>query len=138
MVVRVNDDGMPLLRVNRRYIHLLRSQGDIQPETKKFIEEKLQSAIWLVKGIEQRKRSLFRVAEAMIDMQKDFFARGVEALKPLTLQEVADRVGLHESTVSRVTMHKYMQSPRGILPMKFFFTHAVSPHEESHIGGDPD
>jgi len=110
-VIRVNEDGLPLLRVSRQYMNLLRNTENLPQETKKFVEEKLQSAIWLIKGIEQRKRNIYKVTEAIIEMQRSFFERGDEGLKPLTLQEVADRVGIHESTVSRVTMHKYMQTP---------------------------
>jgi len=122
-LIRVNDDGMPRLGVNRKYVELLRQQAE-SSDAKKFIEEKLQSAVWLVRGIEQRKRSIYKVAESIVKNQEDFFRRGVEYLKPMTLQDIATQVGLHESTVSRVTVHKYMQTSRGILPMKFFFTHA--------------
>lgn len=124
-VIRINDDGLPRLGVNRKYVELLRKQAD-SSDAKRFIEEKLQSAVWLVRGIEQRKRSMYKVAEAIVVNQQEYFQKGIEFLKPMTLQDIATLVGLHESTISRVTMSKYMQTPRGILPMKFFFTHAFT------------
>ncbi len=91
-------------------------------EEVKFIQDKLKSASWLIQTIEQRRRTMIKVMEAIVEAQGSFFERGPEALRPLTLQDVAEKIGMHESTVSRVTTNKYVQTPRGVLPLKYFFS----------------
>jgi RNA polymerase sigma-54 factor len=91
-------------------------------EEVKFVQEKLRSANWLIQTIEQRRRTMIRVMESIVAAQRDFFEKGPQALKPLTLQDVAEKIGMHESTVSRVTTNKYVQTPRGVFPLKFFFS----------------
>jgi RNA polymerase sigma-54 factor len=86
----------------------------------------MNAAQWLVQAIEQRRQTMLKVMHFIVDRQREFFDKGIEFLKPLTLREVAEVVGLHESTVSRVTSDKYVQTPRGVLPLKFFFSSALS------------
>ncbi len=122
-VVVLNDEPVPKLRISSYYRKLLKDKKALDgKETKKFLENKIQSAIWLMKNIEQRRKTIFRVTEAIFRIQRDFLEIGVSALKPLTLKQVADMIGMHESTVSRVTTHKYVQTERGIFELKYFFT----------------
>ncbi|HKK72229.1 MAG TPA: RNA polymerase sigma-54 factor, partial [Candidatus Krumholzibacteria bacterium] len=94
-------------------------------ETRKFIVDKLQSARWLIQTIEQRRRTIVKVMQSIVEEQRDFFDKGPVALKPLTLQQVANRIGMHESTVSRVTTNKYVQTPRGVFELKYFFSSSL-------------
>jgi len=123
-VVYINDDGLPRLRISPFYKKLLKEYKD-NPKTKEYIRDKLRSAQWLVKNIQQRKETILKVAQNIVDVQKDFFDRGVTHLKPLTLKEIAERIGMHESTVSRVTTNKYMETPRGIFELKYFFSSGI-------------
>ncbi len=123
-VVYINDDGLPKLRISSFYRKLLKGYND-NPKTKEYVREKLRAAQWLVKNIQQRKETIQKVAENIVEVQRDFFDRGVAHLKPLTLKEIAERIGMHESTVSRVTTNKYMESPRGIFELKYFFSSGI-------------
>jgi RNA polymerase sigma-54 factor len=123
-VVYINDDGLPRLRISPFYRKLLKEYKD-NPKTKEYIRDKLRSAQWLVKNIQQRKETILKVAQNIVDVQKDFFDRGITHLKPLTLKEIAERIGMHESTVSRVTTNKYMETPRGIFELKYFFSSGI-------------
>lgn len=118
----VNDEGLPKLRISRTYLHMFRDP-DLKKdkETSSYVEKKLHSAFWLLRSVEQRRRTLQRVAQAIIDSQKEFLDTGPERLKPLMLKDIAQRVSVHESTVSRVVANKYMQTPRGLYPMRYFF-----------------
>ncbi|MBH8605035.1 RNA polymerase factor sigma-54 [Thermoactinomyces sp. CICC 10522] len=120
-VVVMNESDTPQLTVNHYYQQLIRSRGQIGEEVEQYLKNWLQSALWLIKGIEQRRDTVFRVAEAIVTRQKEFFEKGVDYLKPLTLKTIAEEVGLHESTVSRATQHKYMQTPKGLFPFRYFF-----------------
>ncbi|MDF2684386.1 MAG: sigL [Brevibacillus sp.] len=124
-VVLVNDIATPRLKINSFYEKML-SQQKSQEEAKQFIHEKLNAAMWLAKSLEQRRLTLMRVTQAIVEMQQDFFDRGVHYLKPMTQKEIAERVNLHESTISRATSNKYVQTPRGIFELKYFFTSALS------------
>lgn len=122
-VVVLNDEPVPRLKISPYYRRLLKDKKALDgKETKKFLENKIQSALWLIKNIEQRRKTIFRVTEAIFRIQRDFLEVGISALKPLTLKQVADIIGMHESTVSRVTTHKYVQTSRGLFELKFFFT----------------
>ncbi len=122
-VVVLNDEPVPKLRISGYYRKLLRDKSTLGgKETKKFLESKIQSALWLIKNIEQRRKTIYRVTEAIFRIQRDFLESGLVGLKPLTLKQVADMIGMHESTVSRVTTHKYVQTPRGLFELKYFFT----------------
>jgi RNA polymerase sigma-54 factor len=124
-VVLVNDSAAPRLIINSYYRSILNSCQD-QPGISRYITGKLESALWLIKSIEQRRMTLYKVVNAIVEYQKEFFHSGVKALKPLTLKDIALKVGVHESTVSRATNGKYVQTPRGIYELKFFFTSGVS------------
>lgn len=123
--VRLEDDHVPNLFISSLYEKLL-SAPDAPDETKKYLRDKIRSARWLIDAIEQRRTTLFRISRAIVDMQKEFLDYGLSHLKPLRMQEVADKVAVHVSTVSRAIADKYMQTPRGIFPMKYFFTGGVS------------
>ena len=105
---------------------MARDKKQFQGENKEFISNKLNAAQWLIQAIEQRRHTMLKVMHFIVDRQRDFFEKGVKGLKPLTLREVADAIGMHESTVSRVTNEKYAQTPRGVLPLKFFFSSGLS------------
>jgi RNA polymerase sigma-54 factor len=120
-VVYLNDRNVPRLRISTAYRELLtrRKKGD---ETQEYILGKLNSAKWLIQTIEQRRRTMVKVMNCIVEQQRGFFDKGISNLKPLTLQQVASQIGMHESTVSRVTTNKYVQTPRGVFELKFFFS----------------
>jgi RNA polymerase sigma-54 factor len=124
--VFLNDTGMPRLRLSRAYQEIARDRSKLSPESREFITSRLNSANWMIQAIEQRRQTMLKVMNFIVDRQRAFFEKGVEYLKPLTLREVADVISMHESTVSRVTNEKYVQTPRGVLPLKFFFSSALS------------
>ena len=125
-IVYLNDANIPRLRVSKAYREeLTRSKEEGDKETSEFIVGKLNSARWLIQTIEQRRRTIVKVMQCIVEEQRDFFERGPVALKPLTLQQVANRIGMHESTVSRVTTNKYVQTPRGVFELKYFFSSSL-------------
>jgi RNA polymerase sigma-54 factor len=123
--VFLNDQGMPRLRISRTYQSLAGDKKRFTGETRDFITEKLNGATWLIQAIEQRRQTMLKVMRFIVDRQRDFFEKGIEHLHPLTLREVADVVSMHESTISRVTNQKYVQTPRGVFPLKFFFSSSL-------------
>jgi len=120
--VRVNDDGAPPLRISRRYRRMLQERENLPSETYEFIKNKYKSAMWLIRNIEQRKRTLYNVTNQIVDLQEDFLNSGITALKPMRLRDVADAIGVHEATVCRVVNGKYVQTPRGLFELKYFFS----------------
>ncbi len=122
----LNDGNLPRLKLSRTYQEIARDKKRFDTESKDFIASKLNSANWMIQAIEQRRQTMLKVMHYIVDRQRDFFERGVQALKPLTLREVAEAVGMHESTVSRVTNEKFVQTPRGVLPLKFFFSSGLA------------
>ncbi|HET7025711.1 MAG TPA: RNA polymerase factor sigma-54 [Gemmatimonadales bacterium] len=120
--VTLNDSGVPRLRLSRAYQEVARDKKGMDAEQKEFISTKLNSAQWMIQAIEQRRQTMLKVMNFIVDRQREFFEKGVEHLKPLTLREVADVIDMHESTVSRVTNDKYAQTPRGVFPLKYFFS----------------
>jgi len=122
--VIVNDSYVPSLRISPVYRSLLRKR-DLDEDVRQYILERLRSARWLLKAIHQRRTTMRKVMEAIVEAQRPFFDRGISYLKPLTLQQIADMVGVHPSTVSRVVSGKYVQTPHGLFPMKFFFSSAL-------------
>ena len=124
--VTLNDTGMPRLRVSRAYQDVARDKKKLTAENREFIANKMNSANWMIQAIEQRRQTMLKVMNFIVDRQRAFFEKGVEYLKPLTLREVAEVISMHESTVSRVTNEKYVQTPRGVLPLKFFFSSALT------------
>lgn len=132
-IVIVNDFQYGRLTVNNTYQKILRQPESFSEDTKKYLEEKLSSALWLIRSIEQRRMTLYKVARCIVDIQTEFLDHGVEYLKPLTLRQVADLVEVHESTVSRATANKYIQTPQGLLEMKYFFSTAVKCYGQSEV-----
>jgi len=124
--VTLNDTGVPRLRLSRSYQDVARDKKSLTQENKEFIAQKMNSANWMIQAIEQRRQTMLKVMNFIVDRQRAFFEKGVEYLKPLTLREVAEVISMHESTVSRVTNEKYVQTPRGVLPLKFFFSSALT------------
>ncbi len=119
--VILNEDGMPSLRINALYQNVLRQNDGMQSDTREYLEEKFRSAIWLMKSVEQRRQTLLRVTKSLCKFQREFLDKGLAYLKPLVLKDVADDIGMHESTVSRVTTNKYVYTPQGVFELKFFF-----------------
>jgi RNA polymerase sigma-54 factor len=121
----LNDEGIPRLRISSFYRKLIRQKDAFPKETRQFLIEKLRSAVGLLKSLDQRNRTIYRVTESILDLQKDFFDTGIEYIKPLTLKDVASVLNLHESTVSRVTSNKYLSCPHGTFSFRFFFSNAL-------------
>jgi RNA polymerase sigma-54 factor len=122
-IIQLNDDGLPRLRVSRAYRRMLkkmRSEGR-QAEAQSFLSEKIRSALWLIKSLDQRQRTIYKVAESIVKQQREFLDSGIDFLRPMVLRDVAEDIGMHESTVSRVVSNKYIHTPRGLYPLKFFF-----------------
>jgi len=120
-IILLNDDGIPKLKLSEFYSNVAKRKIPVSQDAKKFVEQKIHSAIWFIKSIEQRKQTILNVSKQIVEIQKDFFKNGTEGLKPLTLQDIAQQLEIHESTVSRVIHNKYMHTPQGIFEMKFFF-----------------
>jgi RNA polymerase sigma-54 factor len=125
-LVFLNDSGLPRLRISKTYQEIARDKKKYDNESKEFINQRLNSANWMIQAIEQRRQTMLKVMNFIVDRQREFFEKGIDHLKPLTLREVADVISMHESTVSRVTNEKYVQTPRGLLPLKFFFSSGLS------------
>ncbi len=122
-VIQLNDDGLPRLRVSRAYRRMLqqmRAEGR-QNEAQTFLSDKIRSALWLIKSLDQRQRTIYKVADSIVRQQREFLDEGIDFLRPMVLRDVADDIGMHESTVSRVVSNKYIHTPRGLFPLKFFF-----------------
>ncbi len=123
--VVLNDDGLSKLRISNGYRNALKN-GAISPgQTKEFVQEKMRSAMWLIRSIHQRQRTIFKVTESIVKFQREFFDKGIAYLKPLILRDVAEDIGMHESTVSRVTTSKYVHTPQGIFELKYFFNSSI-------------
>jgi len=125
-MVFANDTSLPRLRISQSYKDVARDKSKFTGENKEFIASKLNSANWMIQAIEQRRQTMLKVMNFIVDRQRDFFERGVQYLKPLTLREVADHIEMHESTVSRVTNKKFVQTPRGVYSLKYFFSSGLS------------
>jgi RNA polymerase sigma-54 factor len=125
-MVFLNDTSLPRLRLSRTYRDIARDKSKYKGENKDFISSKLNSANWMIQAIEQRRQTMLKVMNFIVDRQREFFEKGVQYLKPLTLREVAEVINMHESTVSRVTNEKFVQTPRGVLPLKYFFSSGLS------------
>jgi len=124
--VFLNDTSLPRLKLSRAYREIAKDKNKFKGENKEFISNKLNSANWMIQAIEQRRQTMLKVMNFIVDRQREFFEKGVQYLKPLTLREVAEVIDMHESTVSRVTNEKFVQTPRGVLPLKFFFSSGLS------------
>ncbi|MCJ8276114.1 MAG: RNA polymerase factor sigma-54 [Bdellovibrionales bacterium] len=128
-MVSLNEDGLPKLRISNFYRNML-AQEDKSKEAKgdaqDYIQDKLRSAVWLIKSIHQRQRTIYKVAESIVKHQKEFFDKGPAFIKPMILRDIANDIEMHESTVSRVTTAKYMHTPQGIFELKYFFNSGIS------------
>lgn len=122
----LNDEGLPRLRISSYYRRLLSQKNLIPKEDRQFLEDKLASAKWLMKSLDQRNRTIYRVTESILNFQREFFDIGNNAIKPLNLKDIATELGLHESTISRVTSNKYLSCPHGIYGFRFFFSNAIT------------
>lgn len=120
-VILLNNYSVPRLMINQAYHHFFREDGAVDKKTRSFVENKLKQALWVIHSMEQRQKTLYRIAEVLLQKQREFFDKGIKYLRPLTLQQVAEEMEVHESTVSRATMHKYMQTAHGLFELKFFF-----------------
>lgn len=123
-IIIVNDNNLPTLSISNYYKSMINNLDD--KEANKFLSDKLNSSMWLIKSIEQRRMTLYKVTESILKFQRKFFDEGKTALKPLVLKDVADDIGVHESTVSRATNGKYVQTPRGLYELKYFFASSIS------------
>lgn len=133
-VVTLNDEGLPRLRVSSYYRQVLGGTGG--GEAKKYIQEKMRSAAWLIKSIQQRQRTLFMVTSSIVKFQREFLDHGISHLKPLVLKDVATDIGMHESTVSRATANKYAHTAQGIFELKFFFTSSLKSGDGDEVSAE--
>ncbi len=131
-VVTLNDGDLPRLRISPSY-QMLAQNGEFKGQAKEFVQGKLNSANWIIQAIEQRRQTMLKVMHVLLDRQREFFENGIQCLRPLTLKEVADEIAMHESTVSRVTNQKWVQTPRGVFPLKFFFSSGLSTEEGEDV-----
>ncbi|MBI4665658.1 MAG: RNA polymerase factor sigma-54 [Nitrospinae bacterium] len=130
--VFLNDEGIPKLHINQYYQSILKNKSEDNRSTRDYVENKFRSAIWLIKSIEQRRQTMLKVGRSLVKFQREFLDKGMNYLKPLILKDVADDIGMHESTISRVTTNKYIHTPQGLFELKFFFHSAVG----SYLGND--
>ncbi len=131
-VVSTNDDGMPKLKINEHQARALMKD----PKAREFVQNKLASAKWFVRSLDQRQKTIVKVTQCIVEKQRDFFEKGIEFLKPMILRDVADSVGMHESTISRVTTNKYVHTPRGIFELKYFFNSSIRRIAEEDIASE--
>ncbi len=124
--ISLNDEGLPRLRVNSFYKKLISQAARENPEAYRFLKEKMKKAFWFLRSLDQRDQTVYKVAKYIVDKQKDFLEKGMEYIKPLTLIELAQEIGVHESTVGRVVANKYIMTPRGVYPLKYFFHKSLS------------
>ena len=125
-VALLNEEGLPQLRISPVYRRLLDKNTENTDETRAYVKDKFRSALWLIKSVEQRQKTIHKVATSIITFQKDFLDHGIEHLRPLVLRDVANDIGMHESTVSRVVTNKYMHTPQGVFEMKYFFHSGIA------------
>jgi RNA polymerase sigma-54 factor len=125
-VAVLNEDGLPQMRISPVYRRLLDKNAENNDETRAYVKDKFRSALWLIKSVEQRQKTIHKVATSIINFQRDFLDHGIEHLRPLVLRDVANDIGMHESTVSRVVTNKYMHTPQGVFEMKYFFHSGIS------------
>jgi len=135
-LIVLNNEDIPTLRINPLYRTLLKKKGDLTKEAREFIEKKMRSAIWLIKTVQQRHKTIYRVTESIVRFQREFLENGIRYLKPMILKDVADDIGMHESTVSRVTQGKYISTPQGLFEFKFFFTSSVKSTQGGNVSAE--
>ena len=135
-IVVLNDEGLPNLRINSFYRNALSGTTKVDEKAGEYIQDKLRGALWLIKSIHQRQRTIYKVTKSIVKFQRDFFDQGAAYLKPLVLRDVAEDIGMHESTVSRVTTNKYVQTPQGLFELKFFFNSGISTTEGDSVASE--
>jgi len=135
-VVMLNEDGQPKLRINSFYKNILAGNTVSSEKTKEYIQDKLRSAVWLIKSVYHRQSTIVSVMKSIIKFQRDFFDYGTGNLKPLVLREVADDIGMHESNVSRITTNKYVLTPHGIFELKYFFNSGLASDDGDSIASE--
>jgi len=135
-VAVLNEDGLPQMRISPTYRRLLDKNAEQSDETRAYVKDKFRSALWLIKSVEQRQKTIHKVATSIINFQRDFLDHGIEHLRPLVLRDVANDIGMHESTISRVTTNKYVHTPRGIFELKFFFNSGISRVHGSDVASE--
>jgi len=131
-----NEDGLPKLRISAYYKNILNNGNGASKDVKAYVQEKLRSAAWLIKSIHQRQRTIYRVTESIVRLQRDFLENGITHLKPLVLRNVAEDIEMHESTVSRVTTNKYVHTPQGLFELKFFFNSPINRMDGDSIASE--
>jgi RNA polymerase sigma-54 factor len=141
-MIVLNEDGMPKLRISPYYKNILQAAKNTPKDgsaadgkakvTKDYVQDKLRSAVWLIRSIANRQKTIYKVTDAIVKRQRDFFEKGVQQLKPMILKDVANDIGMHESTISRVTTNKFVHTPVGIFELKYFFNSSIN----SADGGD--
>lgn len=119
--ITINDEGLPHLRISRDYKRLLSQASQSHPEAHRFLKDRMKKALWFMRSLDQRNQTIFKVAQYVVDKQKGFFDKGIEAIRPLTLMEIAQAIGVHESTVGRVVANKHILTPQGVYSLKYFF-----------------
>jgi RNA polymerase sigma-54 factor len=124
--IALNDEGLPRLRISQYYKRLLAQASRSEPDAHRFLKDRLKKALWFLRSLDQRNRTIYKVARFIVDKQKEFFEKGIDCIKPLTLMEIAQDIGVHESTVGRVVANKYMLTPQGVYPLKYFFHKSLS------------
>src|SRR6266550_143430 len=127
-----NDDGLPKLKISGFYKNAMGSSA----ASKDYVQDKLRSAQWLIRSIQQRQRTIIKVTESILKFQREFFDKGISFLKPLILRDVAEDIGMHESTVSRVTTNKYVHTPQGIFELKYFFNSGIARHDGDEVASE--
>jgi len=125
-IIVLNDDGLPRLRISNYYKQILYNSEMTTEKEREYIQDKLRSAVWLIRSIHQRQRTIYKVMKSIIQFQRDFFDKGITCLRPMILRDVAEDISMHESTISRVTTNKYVHTPQGIFELKFFFNSGLS------------
>ncbi len=135
-IVVLNDEGLPNLRINSFYRNALSGSEKVDEKAGEYIQDKMRGAVWLIKSIHQRQRTIYKVTKSIVKFQREFFDKGVDFLKPLVLRDVAEDIEMHESTISRVTTNKYVQTPQGLFELKYFFNSGINTTEGESIASE--
>ncbi|HEY9074554.1 MAG TPA: RNA polymerase factor sigma-54, partial [Desulfobaccales bacterium] len=135
-VIRLNEDGLPKLRINSFYLEAMRGPDKLPEGVKSYIQKHLDNALWFIRSIHQRQKTLYKVTESIVRHQREFLDHGLSHLRPLTLRQVAEDVQMHESTISRVTTNKYAYTPQGVFDLKFFFNSGINMHLGDQIASE--
>ncbi|HEY7820455.1 MAG TPA: RNA polymerase factor sigma-54, partial [Vicinamibacteria bacterium] len=131
--VVLNEDRLPQLRISSVYRRMLENKSEDNEATRNYVKEKLRSALWLIKSVDQRQKTIYKVANSIVRQQQEFLDNGVEHLRPMVLRDVAIDIGMHESTVSRVVSNKYMHTPQGVFEMRYFFHSGIASVGGEHV-----